>query len=56
MKENHQDRWDFGQEFSDPVNLVALCCGCNTKVNANRKYWTTYFQTMAIKRDIENLS
>ena len=47
---------DYDKKNSDPVNLVALCCGCNTKVNANREHWTIYFQTMAIKRDIENLS
>ena len=37
---------------SDPVNLIALCISCNSKVNKNRKHWTTYFQTMAIDRDI----
>ena len=35
---------DYDKKNSDPVNLITLCCGCNTRVNFNRDYWTKYFQ------------
>ncbi len=28
----------------NPLNLVALCNGCNIRVNKERSYWTRYFQ------------
>ena len=47
---------DYDKKNSDPVNLIALCISCNSKVNKNRKHWTKYFQTMVISRSITNLS
>ena len=44
---------DYDKKNSDPVNLIALCISCNTKVNKNRKHWAAYFQAMAINRDIK---
>lgn len=35
---------DYDKKNSDPLNLVALCVPCNSKVNANREHWTAYFQ------------
>lgn len=46
---------DYDKQNSDPVNLVALCLSCNSKVNANRDHWTACFQAMVIKRDIKTL-
>lgn len=34
---------DYDKQNSDPRNLIALCVGCNVKVNTNREYWTNYF-------------
>ena len=34
---------DYDKQNSDPMNLVTLCCGCNSKVNKNRGYWMYYF-------------
>jgi len=44
---------DYDKRNSDPVNLAALCNACHTKVNANRKHWTAFFQAKAIRRSIE---
>lgn len=35
---------DYDKKNCDPKNLNTLCCYCNTQVNFNREYWTTYFQ------------
>ena len=35
---------DYDKKNCKPNNLIALCVGCNSKVNLNRKYWTDYFQ------------
>ena len=45
---------DYDKRNSDPVNLVALCRGCNARVNANREYWTAFFQAMMIWRITTN--
>jgi 5-methylcytosine-specific restriction endonuclease McrA len=42
---------DYDKQNSDPVNLVALCNSCNSRVNANREHWTVFFRAMATKRD-----
>lgn len=34
---------DYNKENCHPKNLITLCIGCNSKVNANREYWTNYF-------------
>ena len=41
---------DYDKTNSDPVNLIALCRGCNSRVNKNRNYWTEYFQTIIIRK------
>jgi len=46
---------DYDKKNSDPVNLVALCRSCNSKVNTNRELWTAYFAEMAIRREIATL-
>jgi len=35
---------DYDKMNCDPKNLNTLCRRCNFLVNANRKYWTNYFQ------------
>jgi len=37
---------DYDKKNSDPINLTALCRSCNIKVNANRPYWTAFFQEL----------
>ena len=34
---------DYDKKNSDPMNLITLCRGCNSRVNTNRLYWTEYF-------------
>ena len=36
-------------------NLLSLCNSCNVKVNANREYWTNYFQNK-LKNKNESLN
>ncbi|MBA7512994.1 hypothetical protein ES705_05003 [subsurface metagenome] len=35
---------DYDKKNCNPTNLIALCVGCNTKVNNNRENWTKYFK------------
>lgn len=35
---------DYDKKNSLPSNLISLCISCNVKANANRAYWTKYFQ------------
>lgn len=35
---------DYDKKNSLEDNLITLCRGCNSKVNANRNYWTAFFQ------------
>ena len=35
---------DYDKENNSDFNLIALCHGCNSKVNWNRDKWTRYFQ------------
>ena len=44
---------DYDKKNSDPVNLVALCEPCHSRVNVNRRHWTTVFQAKAIERSIK---
>jgi len=46
---------DYDKKNSDPVNLTALCNVCNAKVNANRTYWTAFFQEKALSRARQGL-
>jgi len=34
---------DYNKKNCEENNLIALCGKCNTKVNADRDYWFTYF-------------
>lgn len=34
---------DYDKRNLDERNLISLCCGCNTKVNNNRKNWVRVF-------------
>jgi predicted RNA-binding Zn-ribbon protein involved in translation (DUF1610 family)/predicted DNA-binding protein (UPF0251 family) len=50
---------DYNKKNSNPTNLISLCSAqrgivtnntsCHTKTNANRKYWTKYFNNLLIK-------
>ena len=35
---------DYDKKNCNPTNLICLCNKCNSKVNANREYWTELFQ------------
>lgn len=35
---------DYDKDNCDPINLITLCVGCNTKVNYNREQWKNHFQ------------
>ena len=35
---------DYNKQNCNPNNLVTLCIGCNSRVNANRNYWFDYFK------------
>ncbi|CAK0756422.1 hypothetical protein CCP3SC1AL1_2270002 [Gammaproteobacteria bacterium] len=35
---------DYNKENNLKNNLITLCRRCNCQVNANREYWTKYFQ------------
>jgi hypothetical protein len=35
---------DYNKLNCNPNNLITLCHLCNSKVNANRNYWTKHFQ------------
>ena len=35
---------DYDKQNSRPSNLISLCNKCNTQVNFNRSYWTSYFK------------
>lgn len=35
---------DYDKKNCNEDNLISLCCGCNSEVNANREYWTNCFQ------------
>lgn len=41
---------DYDKENLDPKNLISLCNKCNSKANANRKYWKKYYQNKIMKR------
>jgi len=43
---------DYDKKNSDPVNLVALCKSCHSKTNKNRKHWATFFQSLALEREL----
>ena len=48
---------DYDKKNCKPDNLIVLCISCNSKVNANRKYWTKYFwKIIEIKYDKDLLS
>jgi len=46
---------DYDKTNSDPVNLIALCNSCNSKVNANREHWAAFFQAMMLRRALAEL-
>lgn len=35
---------DYDKTNNDSANLITLCCRCNSKVNSNRDYWTSFFK------------
>lgn len=35
---------DYIKKNCDETNLITLCIGCNAAVNADREYWTEFFQ------------
>ena len=35
---------DYNKKHNWPSNLTELCCGCNVKVNYDRKYWREFFR------------
>ncbi len=35
---------DYNKQNCADDNLITLCNGCNSRVNANRDYWTKFFQ------------
>lgn len=35
---------DYNKKNGEESNLISLCASCHCKTNANRKYWTNYFQ------------
>jgi len=37
------------------VNLIALCRGCNSRVNKNRDYWKSLFQDYMILREFYSI-
>ena len=37
---------DYNKRNCNPENLITLCCNCNSKINANRGYWTKYFKRL----------
>ena len=37
---------DYDKNNCKDDNLLSLCHKCNTNVNANREYWTNYFQCL----------
>jgi len=40
----HHIYYDRANSDMDSERFVALCRGCNSKVNFNREYWTQFFQ------------
>ena len=42
---------DYVKENCEEKNLIALCNTCNTKVNANRIFWTGFFVGYIISRN-----
>jgi len=43
---------DYVKKNCLPENLIALCRSCNSKVNANRNYWTGYFKEKILTKVI----
>lgn len=45
---------DYNKKNCNKDNLITLCNECNTRVNANRTYWTDYFREgkKIIKRNV----
>ena len=41
---------DYNKENCSEDNLTSLCHKCNSEVNANREYWTEYFQKLVIPK------
>ena len=41
---------DYDKKNCEDDNLISLCNSCNPKVNANREYWTNYFQQKLQRR------
>jgi len=41
---------DYDKNNSQNNNLIALCVGCNSKVNVNREYWSDYFRQILAQR------
>jgi len=35
---------DYDKKNCNPNNLINLCRSCNSKINKNRNFWTSYFQ------------
>lgn len=46
---------DYDKKNNDPINLIALCASCNSKVNFNRKYWKNYYEDIQINRRVHTL-
>ena len=41
---------NYDKKLSIPQNCCALCVNCNTDVNANRKHWIKFFQSLLVEK------
>jgi len=41
---------NYDKTLTIPQNCISLCLNCHVKTNTNRKYWTTFFQSLLSER------
>jgi 5-methylcytosine-specific restriction endonuclease McrA len=46
---------DYDKKNCEIENLIALCNGCNRKVNYNRERWTEYFKEKIGRKKVNEL-
>jgi hypothetical protein len=48
----HVHHIDYDKQNCDEINLITLCCWCNTRANFNHNYWQELYSYMIYLKEI----